>query len=774
MTTADGNSKASPERGPHQTDSLNEPQAAAVAHVSGPLVVFAGAGSGKTRVITYRIANLIAEHRVAPWRILAVTFTNKAAGEMRSRVERLVGAELAREVWVGTFHATCARILRRWGTAVGVPQQFVIYDTQDQRSLVNRILKELNLDDKRYPARAMLGRIGKEKQELRGPNEMAASSYDDEIAQRVFARYEEHLLAAGAVDFDDLIVKTVALLKTDGVDVRSLRRRFEHVLVDEFQDTNFAQYSLLRLLSMESQNLFVVGDDDQSIYRWRGADIRNIRSFTQDFPGATMVKLEQNYRSTASIVSAALGVIEPSVGRVPKALWTANDQGEPVEVVAVRDERDEATLALRVVRESREAGHDLREIAIFYRVNAQSRVLEEALRAERIPYQVIGGVKFYERAEVKDALAYARAIINPKSDVDLLRIVNVPARGIGHTTIDRIVSHADTHRMSVWDALHNDAALASVATVGKKRVAAFVLVMQGLARETDHMAPSDALEHILARVGYVEVLKQDDSIEAESRLENLRELIGSARDFERTAEQPTLATFLERVSLQSDTDDLGDAGKVTLMTVHAAKGLEYDTVVLSGMEEDMFPYRSLDPSRDHDIEEERRLAYVAVTRARRRLVLTHAQERQVFGSSRWGRPSRFIADIPADVRRHSQTDGMQNAPGRFIDRPPPSSGFERARAVAPWRHPSGGPPSSRATPPPSMPEPGGRFVDREFFDDESAGEVAPRVKRGMRVKHEVFGEGRVLAVEESSDPKVVAAFPGWGEKRVLLRFLRIA
>jgi len=758
-------------------EGLNEPQAEAVAHVAGPLVVFAGAGSGKTRVITYRIANLVAQHGVAPWRILAVTFTNKAAAEMRSRVEKLVGAELGREVWVGTFHATCARVLRRWGSAVDVPQSFVIYDTQDQRTLVNRILKELQLDDKRYPARAMLGRIGKEKQELRGPGSMNTASYDDEIAAKVFARYQEHLKAAGAVDFDDLIVKTVELLQGESADAKQLRRRFEHVLVDEFQDTNFAQYTLLRLLSSERQNLFVVGDDDQSIYRWRGADIRNIRSFTADFPGARMVKLEQNYRSTGAIVRAALGVIEPSLGRVPKELWTANDPGDPIEVISVRDERDEATIALRIVRESREAGHDLREIAIFYRVNAQSRVLEEALRAERIPYQVVGGAKFYERAEVKDALAYARAIVNSRSDVDVLRIVNVPARGIGQTTMDRVVAGADEQRISVWDALSDDAALAALAPAARKRIAAFVQVMLGLRKETEQMAPSDALEHILGRVGYVDMLKQDGSVEAEGRLENLRELVGSARDFEGQDAQPTLALFLERVSLQSDTDDLRDQGKVTLMTVHAAKGLEYDTVVMSGMEEDMFPYRSLDPSRDHDVEEERRLAYVAVTRARRRLVLTHASERQVFGSSRMGRPSRFINDIPADVRRHSQTEAMRVAT-RFVDRPPPSSGgFDRARAVAPWRHPTsaGGPPSSaRPSSPPPSAEPGSRFVDREFFDDVPEGEAMPRVKRGMLVKHEVFGEGRVLAVEEASDPKVVAAFPGWGEKRVLLRFLRLA
>ena len=755
-----------------QGAGLNDPQATAVAHASGPLVVFAGAGSGKTRVITFRIANLIARERVAPYRILAVTFTNKAAGEMRARVEKLVGPELGREIWVGTFHATCARILRRWGSGIGVPPSFVIYDAQDQRTLVNRILKELDLDEKRYPPRAMLARIGKEKQELRGPGDMESSSYDDAVAQRIYARYEARLLAAGAVDFDDLIVKTVALLDSQSPDAMSLARRFEHVLVDEFQDTNTAQYKLLRQLSESTQNLCVVGDDDQSIYRWRGADIRNIRSFTEDFPGAKMVKLEQNYRSTGVIVQAALGVIEPSKGRVPKQLWTANETGEPVGIVATQNERDEAAFAVKLVREARASGVDLRDVAIFYRVNAQSRVLEEAMRAERLPYQVVGGMRFFERAEVKDALAYARALLNPRSDVDLLRIINVPARGIGATTLDRIIAFANTADVSIAEALRDPLAMTGVAAAAKKKLAAFVSMMDGLTEQTRAMAPSDALEHLLARVGYIEALQRDDGVEAESRLENLRELIGSARDFEsaESPEPPTLATFLERVSLQNDTDDVEDEGKVTLMTVHAAKGLEFDTVLITGMEEDMFPYRSLDPSRDHDVEEERRLAYVAVTRARRRLYITHASERQVFGSTRFGRPSRFIEDMAVGVRRHSKTERARSPEAGYVDRAPPS--FARASATAPWRHPHAAPAPRR--------DAGERFVDRTFFDDTDTETEQPsavptqRVERGSLVLHEVFGEGIVTAVEASDDPKVVARFAGWGDKRILLRYLKMS
>src|SRR5215472_12765868 len=408
---------------------LNEPQAEAVAHIRGPLLVFAGAGSGKTRVITYRVANLVATARVPPYRILAVTFTNKAAGEMRARLERLCGADIARDLWVGTFHATCARLLRRFGDAVGLPSSFTIYDTDDQKQVVVRALRELELDERRYPPRAMLALIHREKQECRGPADVTASSYVDDAVIRVFERYEAQLRAAGAVDFEDLIGKVVELLEKNPSGAGDvLRRRFEYVLVDEFQDTNHAQYRFLRALTREHKNLCVVGDDDQSIYRWRGADVRNSRGFKHDFPGALVVKLEQNYRSTARIVRAALGVIEPSREREPKELWTDNPDGGHVEVVATRDERDEAAHVVRVVQEALARGQDPGKIAVFYRVHAQSRVLEEALRAVNLPYQIIGGTKFYDRAEVKDALSYLRVLVNPRSDVDLLRIINSPSR----------------------------------------------------------------------------------------------------------------------------------------------------------------------------------------------------------------------------------------------------------------------------------------------------------------------------------------------------------
>ena len=750
-------------------DELNTPQAQAVVHVQGPLVVFAGAGSGKTRVITYRIANLVAMEHVAPYRILAVTFTNKAAQEMRTRLERLVGEALARELWVGTFHAVCARILRRHGSSVGVPPNFVIYDTTDQRTVVNRALKELELDEKRYPPRAMLSRIMKEKQEGRGPDEMSVDSYMDEAVLKIFKRYEATLLAAGAVDFEDLIVRTRKLLKDEkNPDGQRLRRRFDHVLVDEFQDTNFVQYDLLKLLASESRNLCVVGDDDQSIYRWRGADRRNILGFRRDFPDAQIVKLEQNYRSTGNIVRAALAVIESAREREPKELWTENVVGDALDVVAARDEHDEASFVVKSIAQARESGVELREIAVFYRVHAQSRVLEESLRGARVPYRIVGGTKFFERAEIKDALSYLRILVNSKSDVDLLRIVNNPPRGIGATTMDRLGVFATARGISLHEALALADMVPELGTAAKKKLSAVSDLLARMLRETADKLPSETLIHVLDATGYSDALRAERSVEAESRLENLAELVGSLRDYESEAtaagEVASLPGFLERVTLRGADDAQDETGAVTLMTVHAAKGLEFDTVFLTGMEEDMFPYRSMEGGDAEDFEEERRLAYVAITRARRRLVLTHAQMRQIFGQTRWGRPSRFLQELPPDSCIQRTTSGA-SAATRFIDRPSfvPQGGF---------RHPQAAPPMPR--PPPKPDEVGGRYVDRDFFsDDSSAGDEGfSELRRGSRVWHERFGEGLVRDVVQANEPAVVAHFPGWGEKKVLLRFLR--
>lgn len=747
---------------------LNEPQAAAVEHTRGPLLVFAGAGSGKTRVITYRIANLLAGLRVPPWRILAVTFTNKAAGEMRSRLERLCGPELARALWVGTFHATCAKLLRAHGSAVGVQPNFVIYDTADQKAVVARALKELALDERRYPPRAVLAHIHKHKQEGRGPDDAAAHSYIDDVALRLFRTYEERLRAANAVDFEDLILLVAKIL--EGPEGDRIRRRFDYVLVDEFQDTNATQYRFVRDLVSGHRNVCVVGDDDQSIYRWRGADVRNIRNFRKDFPDGTVVKLEQNYRSTARIVAAALGVIARSYEREPKELWTENDEGEAVRVVAARDERDEAAFVVDAIRRAREAGTPAREIAVFYRIHAQSRVLEEAMRAARLPYQIIGGTRFYERAEVKDALAYLRVLVNPRSDVDLLRVVNVPARGIGQTTVERLGAWATANGASIADALERLDEITDIAGAAKKKVAGFRDLLRALAPAAS-LPPSEALSQVLSETGYIQALEKEDTAESDARVENLQELASSMQDYEAEAEAagdpPSLAGFLERVTLQSDVDSLDggvdDGGRVVLMTVHGAKGLEFEHVLLTGMEEEMFPYKGIDPGEREELEEERRLAYVAITRARRHLAMTHTQMRQIFGKTRWNRPSRFLGELPAGVAQHESTAAMasEGSRARYVDH---ASDLDEPRPT--WRHPQGG-----AAPSGRVEEGAGRYVDHDFFVDHVP-EVS--LRRGARVRHDRFGEGEVVRVVSVGETAVVAVFPGWGEKKILARFLKPA
>lgn len=802
-----------PDHGPHESATqepesgrdleprrpeLNSPQADAVAHVAGPLLVFAGAGSGKTRVITYRIANLVARERVAPWRILAVTFTNKAAGEMRARLERpeMLGP-VARDLWVGTFHATCAKFLRLFPEAIERTKSFIIYDTTDQKAVMTRALRDLDLDDKRYPPKQVLARVHKEKQEGRGPADMSLDSYMDDVIKKAYSKYEAALRAANALDFEDLILGVVRIIEApaDGtypVEVirakEALQKKFDYVLVDEFQDTNQIQSRLIKGLVARTRNVCVVGDDDQSIYRWRGADVRNIRGFRKDYPDAKVVKLEQNYRSTKRIVSAALAVIAPSPTREPKELWTDNDDGSPIRVVACADERDEAACVVRTIKDAREAGISPREVAVFYRVHAQSRVLEEALRAVDMPYQIIGGTKFYERAEIKDAIAYLRVLVNPTSDVDVLRIINTPARGIGHTTVSRVAAYASTQSISLYAALERlDEFSEDLGTAPRKRLGQFRELMKGLVAESKERPPADVLRMVLAKSGYKTALEADDTAEAEGRLENLAELEGSMHDYaaeaEARGEVPSLDGFLERVSLQSDTDKLDSDGapqeRVTLMTVHGAKGLEFELVMLTGMEEDMFPYRNQEPKSAEEMEEERRLAYVAVTRARKHLVITHTRQRQIFGNTRLGTPSRFVGDLPPDTVEHLETPGARAAgqQGRWIDRGASTSYSQPtswrsgggSSSTGGWSHPQSAPRAASGGGSVSR-EPGERFVE---YEESSGGGEGVALQRGMTVRHEKFGRGEVLAVVSVGEPAVVAFFPGWGEKKVLARFLKL-
>ena len=736
--------------------SLNPAQASAVAHTDGPLLVFAGAGSGKTRVITYRIAHLVMGVRVPPYRILAVTFTNKAAREMRERLSHMLGEELVRDLWVGTFHAVCAKLLRSYGEAIGVPRNFVIYDSSDQKSLVARAVRDLGIDDKRYPPKALLSRIHQEKQEGRGPDDMDQRRPDDRVVAKVYEAYEAALAAAGALDFEDLIARTLKLARSP--DGEELRNKFRYVLVDEFQDTNATQYALVRELVRPTTNLCVVGDDDQSIYSWRGADVRNIRNFDEDFPNANVVKLEQNYRSTGHIVKAALGVVSRSSTRVPKELWTAQEDGLPIRIHPASDERDEASRIVSAVVNGRNNGRSLGEFAVLYRIHAQSRVLEEALRQEGIPYAIFGGMKFFERAEIKDAVAYLRVLVNPRSDVDLIRCFSAPPRGIGDTTVTQLADHARALGCSMYEAMARiDEEVPFVPVTpfdmppgkpmrgaAKKKLQNLYQLFEELRAQSEVTPPDEMLQEVLDRSGYAELLRNDTSAEAEGRLENLAELVGSIRDYADTERAaggtPDILGFLERAALVSDTDSNESTDKLTLMTVHSAKGLEFDTVFIPGFEEDLFPYRRMNdraPIDSDDLDEERRLAYVAITRARKELHLLHTDRRSIFGNTRYPGVSRFLADIPKEI-----TAGA------------------RARASMPARPPQ----------PVQAPRREGRYIDTSEFSDLS---VEDAFRPGTTVFHPRFGKGEVVRMVASVEPAVLAFFPGWGEMKVLARFVSL-
>ncbi len=727
--------------------ALNEPQAHAVAQSGGPLLVFAGAGSGKTRVITYRVAHLLSEHRVPAYRILTVTFTNKAAGELKSRLTRLAGAEITADLWVGTFHSVCARLLRRHHVEAGLGQNFSIYDDTDQKAVVTRVLKELGIDEQKLPPRVALSRIQAEKREGRGPADMKIEGAFDRIIQTIYTRYQAALEAANAADFEDLIVRIMRLAEdSESPAGADLRRRFDHVLVDEFQDTNLIQYRLVKAFTERTRNLCVVGDDDQSIYRWRGADVRIIRGFRRDFPDATVVKLEQNYRSTGNIVQAALGVIAASQQREPKVLWTAAPSGQPVRVRGVMDERDEARLVVQTLQEELGRGTNAQELAVFYRIHAQSRVLEEALRGANQPYQIVGGMKFFERAEVKDLLSYLRLVDNPRSLADLMRIINVPARGIGDKTVDLVLGVVERDKVSGLEAIELLLQRPGLGTGPKKKLSAFFELVQGWFELACSALPHVLGERILAESGYERSLREQDTAEADARLENLKELIGSIMEYEVDAEQagnhPSLDEYLERVSLVTSVDGMKDVPAVNLMTVHAAKGLEFTTVILTGMEEEVFPYRGLDAEDAEDLEEERRLMYVAMTRARERLLITHAAQRTLFGRSRYSEPSQFLRDLPREAVTFE--------------------GAARRSARPSWSRPSSTPRDW---------SPGERIVDPSAFDDLPADELGPGLRRGARVWHDKFGQGVVERVEYGPPAIVIAYFEGFGSRRVLAEYL---
>ena len=695
------------------------------------MLVLAGAGSGKTRVLTHRIAYLLATGAARPGEILAITFTNKAASEMRERVGALVGRSV-RAMWVTTFHSACARMLRADAEKLGYARTFTIYDESDSLRMLKRCMAELRIDPKRYPPRALRSQVSGAKNKLVDAAEYAQAqgSVFEETAAAVYELYEKRMLEANAMDFDDLLVRTVDLLERSEEARKRWRRTFRHVLVDEYQDTNHAQYRLLRLLTSEHGNLMVVGDEDQSIYGFRHADIRNILDFERDFPEAEVVKLEQNYRSTQTILSAANAVVERNRERRPKQLWTEISGGEPVRLSELSDEHEEARwVAGEIERLGEEDGVKREDVAVFYRTNAMSRVLEDTLNRFDVPYQVIGGTKFYERAEVKDAVAYLSLLANPADLVSFIRVVNSPRRGIGNTTQGRLSAHANTTGATIWEVLERVEEVPGLNGAAIKAVSRFYETMAGLRERADKEGPvAGLLEAVLNESGYLEALSAERTIEAEGRAENLEALVAGAAEFdierqrEGESEVPPLEEYLQQISLYSEQDGLqAEESLITLMTLHNAKGLEYDTVFIVGCEDGSFPHmRALEEGGE---EEERRLCYVGITRARRRLYMTWARERSLFGRSERNLPSRFTDELPAELtERHSSAPGSAGGIGW-------SSGEEAAAAPV---------------------EPGPTL----------------ELRTGDDVIHASFGDGVVTAVEPGG--VVVVRFSSDGGERKLM------
>ncbi len=627
---------------------LNREQRIAAETIEGPLLILAGAGSGKTRALTYRVANLI-DHGVPAWRILALTFTNKAAKEMKNRVADLIGPEAADEAWISTFHSTCARILRRDIEKIGYSRSFVIYDDDDQTRVIKEILKHENIDENYLPIREIRGKISDAKNKLLSPDEWFQKSARDRrcgMIHDVMCGYEKRMKTLNALDFDDLLLKTLELLADHPPVLQYYQDRFRYVLVDEYQDTNKAQYEMIRMITAESRNLCVVGDDDQSIYGWRGADIRNILDFEDDYPDAKVIKLEQNYRSTATILDAANQLIANNEGRKDKKLWTEHGDGEKIELYRASDEHDESMWIAKQIRDLSKAGNSFGDCAILYRTNAQSRVPEEMLMRSNIPYKVFGGQKFYERKEIKDILAYLRVIVNPADDISLSRIINVPKRAIGDTTVQALAEAAAEREVPLYGVLNDPPE--TLGTRAKTSVSNFFAMMTLLGAMKEAMGLTEFVDTLIEKTGLEEQYQKENTDEARDRIENMNEFRNGIREYAESEEEPTLEGYLENVSLVTDLDRETDAGRgwVTMMTLHSAKGLEFDNVFIPGMEENLFPSsRSVDDG--NRLEEERRLMYVGITRARKRLFLSYASERMLYNQYNHNPPSRFLREIPA-------------------------------------------------------------------------------------------------------------------------------
>ena len=760
-------------------DALNEPQRQAVMATDGPLLILAGAGSGKTRVLTHRTAYLIEECGVNPYNIMAITFTNKAAGEMRERIDQMVGYG-SESIWVCTFHSTCVRILRRYIDRLGFGTNFTIYDSDDQKTLMKDICKRLEIDTKMYKEKMFLSAISSAKDELIDPIEFetrAAGDYVKRKQAQVYREYQQALKQNNALDFDDLIMKTVELFKLDKEVLASYQDRFRYIMVDEYQDTNTAQFELIRLLALKYQNLCVVGDDDQSIYKFRGANIYNILNFEHHFPDATVIKLEQNYRSTQNILDAANAVIANNQGRKEKRLWTDNGAGDKITFEQLDTAAEEADFVARdIARRVRKGEYQYKDCAILYRTNAQSRLFEERFITANIPYKIFGGVNFYARKEVKDLLAYLKTIDNGQDDLAVRRIINIPKRGIGAASINKVALYAQEQEISFYDAL---CVAEQVPGLGKAaaKIRPFVLFIQSMKAKAKLLSVADLLQEVIETTGYVRELEAEGTDEAEARIENIDELISKAVDYEEGEEAPTLNGFLENVALVADIDSFDEnSDYVVLMTLHSAKGLEFPNVYLAGLEDGLFPsYMSITSDNSQvEIEEERRLAYVGITRAKKNLTITSARVRMVRGQTQYGKVSRFVREIPPEL-----LSGKIYEP-KTKEEPIEQSTFQKARKAFRTVPSYGGSGygkevgegygstfrSSKAT------KPVYTKVENQRDFGSAGGTLSYQV--GDRVRHIKFGDGEVMAIVSGGrDYEVTVDFDKAGTKKMFASFAKL-
>ena len=761
-------------------DKLNEPQREAVYHTDGPLLILAGAGSGKTRVLTHRIAYLIGERGVNPWNILAITFTNKAAEEMRQRVDNLVGFG-AESVWVSTFHSACVRILRRFIDRLGYENHFTIYDTDDQKTLIKEVCRKVDVDTKVFKERSLLSAISSAKNEMILPDEFELNAGGDfakmKIA-KVYREYEAQMRANNALDFDDLLVKTVQLLQTQPDVLESYQERFRYIMVDEYQDTNTVQFQLVSLLAGKYKNLCVVGDDDQSIYKFRGANIRNILDFEHEFPDAKVIKLEQNYRSTGNILNAANSVIANNRGRKEKSLWTENGEGELIRLRQFDTAFDEADFIGEDIKSAVRQGGSYNDSAVLYRTNAQSRLLEEKFIAMNIPYKIVGGVNFYARREIKDLLAYLKTIDNGRDDVAVRRIINVPKRGIGLTTINRIQESATERGIGFYEALLAPELIAGVGRSATK-LDSFAALIEYFKTLAEEMSITDLLQEVIEKTGYIESLENEDKEEAKTRKENIDELISKAATYEESCqdkdEKATLSGFLEEVALVADIDSLDeDQEYVVLMTLHSAKGLEFPRVYLAGMEDGLFPgYMSINAGDREELEEERRLCYVGITRAEQELTLTSARRRMVHGETQYNPMSRFVKEIPRELldtgnkkfTQETEMPAQQNTYARAREAFRAQAFAGALGGMTPAKNQGVGKPLTGSQ----------ALASLQKGSQLAAGGNGPLgYEAGDRVRHVKFGEGTVTEIKEGGrDHEVTIEFDSVGTRKMFAKFAKL-